>query len=267
MDAQAYHDDLLKQGYLPDDAIQFTEQHYPDFKPRPVPPVGGPPDSSFATIIAPQPMLAGKATRPDAERPIPPTGAGPMKQQGWLGIILMICMISATVFALQSPAWMSGDGSLWSVHLKDEFGLEERRVTEVNNPDDALETWEYDCDSPWESEALKECEQVVYAEHIATFGLWIAIVMGGVTIVLMLLRQINAIHFGIGQYLAYGTGLCSLLAAIGWFVSFPQLENLGLFQTYVVGPGFFTAIGGALFAFFAGATAPAQAPVEPPKAI
>ena len=30
-DAQTYHDGLIGQGYSPDDAVTFTQQHYPDF--------------------------------------------------------------------------------------------------------------------------------------------------------------------------------------------------------------------------------------------
>ena len=51
MDAQSYYESLLAQGYGPEAATQFTQQHYPGFGQAPV-------DPQPTVMPAPQPMAA-----------------------------------------------------------------------------------------------------------------------------------------------------------------------------------------------------------------
>ena len=51
MDGQGYYESLLAQGYVPEEAVKYTQQHYPDFGQAPVAP-------QPAVMPTPQPMVA-----------------------------------------------------------------------------------------------------------------------------------------------------------------------------------------------------------------
>ena len=50
MDGQAYYESLVAQGYAPQEAIKYTQQHYPGFGQAPAAP-------QPAVMPAPQPMV------------------------------------------------------------------------------------------------------------------------------------------------------------------------------------------------------------------
>ena len=78
-EAQTYYDGLVAQGHAPDQALQYTQQHYPGFQPAaavataPAPaPAPGP---AFAAAPAPAPMAA------TAPIPAAPAAVAPQIQQ------------------------------------------------------------------------------------------------------------------------------------------------------------------------------------------
>ena len=54
-EAQTYHDGLVAQGHAPDQALQYTQQHYPDFQPAAA---AAPPAAAPAQAPAPEPARA-----------------------------------------------------------------------------------------------------------------------------------------------------------------------------------------------------------------
>ena len=87
-DAQAYYDGLIGQNYAPDQALQFTQQHFPDFQPEAAAPAPAPePAPAPAPAPAPEPAAAAApagappmAAEPAAAVPMgaAPMGAAPM---------------------------------------------------------------------------------------------------------------------------------------------------------------------------------------------
>jgi TM2 domain-containing membrane protein YozV len=68
-EAQTYHDGLVAQGHAPDQALQYTQQHYPGFQPAAAA-VAAP-----APAPAPDPLAAPMAAAPMAAAPM---AAAPM---------------------------------------------------------------------------------------------------------------------------------------------------------------------------------------------
>ena len=52
MDGQAYYESLVAQGYAPQEAVKYTQQHYPEFGQAPAAP-------QVAVMPAPQTMVSG----------------------------------------------------------------------------------------------------------------------------------------------------------------------------------------------------------------
>ena len=70
-EAQTYYDGLVAQGHAPDQALQYTQQHYPDFQPAaaaaPPPPRPAPPPAPGARRrSAPAPPRISSAKPPSA---------------------------------------------------------------------------------------------------------------------------------------------------------------------------------------------------------
>ena len=76
MEASAYYESLLRQGYSPEQATQYTLQYYPDFEPS-LPEMN--PLQNPAAIPAPMPLpspLPGMPSVPQADLPPPSIGGG-----------------------------------------------------------------------------------------------------------------------------------------------------------------------------------------------
>ena len=75
-DAQGYYDGLIAQNYAPDQALQYTQQHYPDFQPAAA---AAPPAAAPAPAPAPEPVLAAPmAAAPMAAAPMAAAPVGGM---------------------------------------------------------------------------------------------------------------------------------------------------------------------------------------------
>ena len=86
-DAQAYYDGLISQNYAPDQALQHTQQYFPDFQPgaaapapepEPAPEPAPAPAPEPAAAVAPPPTAAAMAATPPASAPMdaaPPVAA------------------------------------------------------------------------------------------------------------------------------------------------------------------------------------------------
>ena len=79
MEASAYYESLLRQGYSPEQAKQYTVQYYPDFEPSIPDPIQIPPAIPTPTPLpSPHP---GMPFVPQADLPPPSLGGGlPMPQ-------------------------------------------------------------------------------------------------------------------------------------------------------------------------------------------
>ena len=64
--AQEYYDSLMAQGYTPEQAIGFTQQHFPGFSPAAAMPAPMP----APMPAAPQPMVVPMAAAPQMDMPM-----------------------------------------------------------------------------------------------------------------------------------------------------------------------------------------------------
>ena len=86
-EAQTYHDGLVAQGHAPDQALQYTQQHYPDFQPAAA---AAPPTAAPAPAPAPEPALAAPmAAAPMAAAPM---AAAPMAAAPAVGMAAPMAM-------------------------------------------------------------------------------------------------------------------------------------------------------------------------------
>jgi len=100
-DAQTYYDGLISQGYLPEQAVTFTQQYYPDFQgtapapaPAPAPAMEAP---QMTAPMIPQPM----ATEPSGEGGI-----------DIMAIAAVVCIVLALILSAVGQfngSWLSSD--------------------------------------------------------------------------------------------------------------------------------------------------------------
>ena len=93
-DAQAYYDGLIGQNYAPDQALQFTQQHFPDFQPAAAAPAPAPePAPAPAPAPAPEPAAAAA-----------PAGAPPMAAEPAAAVPMGAAPMGAAPMAAAPPA-------------------------------------------------------------------------------------------------------------------------------------------------------------------
>ena len=119
MDGQAYYESLVAQGYAPQEAIKYTQQHYPGFGQAPAAP-------QPAVMPAPQPMMAaqpmvtgmpaqqmhpaqvGTIVQPMAA-PSTNTSKGMRITNGIFGMIMSLALIGYSLFVIGMWAEVSED--------------------------------------------------------------------------------------------------------------------------------------------------------------
>ena len=144
--AQEYYDSLLAQGYTSEQAIGFTQQHFPGFSPAAAMPAPMP--------AAPQPMAAPIAAAPQMGMPMgevmpAPTGdtmaMQPSSGSNPIGYIAVVCM----VITLALSTW-SVLGGTWIAIDDDDSSNDEETYMELNNivillpPDGVFGPGDYD---------------------------------------------------------------------------------------------------------------------------
>ena len=113
--AQEYYDSLMAQGYTPEQAKGFTQQHFPGFSPA-------------VAMPAPMPAVSMPAPMPAAPQMGMPMGApmggmmpAPSDRPGvlnWVALGLTAAAIAMVFIAMFSNSWMTGEEEDFVVYLK-----------------------------------------------------------------------------------------------------------------------------------------------------
>ena len=199
--AQEYYDSLINQGYTPEQAKGFTQQHFPSFSPA-------------AAMPAPMPAT------PQMGMPMGAPIGGMMPAQGersgvlnWVALGLTAAAIALVFIAMFSNSWMTGEEEDFVVY----FGLSE---LEGGNDDSDLETEKYSvCDGDND-----ECQDVASAGTTAQIFLWIAVSVAIGSLVLMCLNNFNVYNSKFGMIACFVSGGLAIAGAIIWLVMFPDLD-------------------------------------------
>ena len=110
MDGQAYYESLVAQGYAPQEAIKYTQQHYPGFGQAPAAP-------QPAVMPAPQPMMAPQQMHPaqvgtivqQMATPSTNTSKGMRITNGIFGILMSLILIFYSLYVIGLWAEFSED--------------------------------------------------------------------------------------------------------------------------------------------------------------
>ena len=110
MDGQDYYESLVAQGYAPQEAIKYTQQHYPGFGQAPAAP-------QPAVMPAPQPMMAPQQMHPaqvgtivqQMATPSTNTSKGMRITNGIFGILMSLILIFYSLYVIGLWAEFSED--------------------------------------------------------------------------------------------------------------------------------------------------------------
>ena len=208
--AQEYYDTLMAQGYTPEQAKGFTQQHFPGFSPAAAMPASMP--------AAPQPMAM--ATAPQMGMPMGAPMGGMMPAPGvrpgvlsWVALGLTAAAITMVFIAMFSNSWMTGEEEDFEVY----FGLSE---LEAGNNDGDTDTEKYSqCDDDND-----ECQDVASAGTTGQIFLWIAVSVAIASLVLMCLNNFNVYNSKFGMIACFVSGGLAIGGAVIWLVMFPELD-------------------------------------------
>ena len=203
--AQEYYDSLMAQGYTPEQAKGFTQQHFPGFSPA---------------AAMPAPMPVPMPASPQMGMPMGAPMGGMMPAPGgrpgvlnWVALGLTAAAIAMVFIAMFSNSWMTGEEEDFVVY----FGLSE---LEGGNDDSDLETEKYSvCDDDND-----ECQDVASAGTTAQIFLWIAVSVAIGSLVLMCLNNFNVYNSKFGMIACFVSGGLAIAGAFIWLVMFPDLD-------------------------------------------
>ena len=116
--AQEYYDSLMAQGYTPEQAIGFTQQHFPGFSPAAAMPAPMP----APMPAAPQPMVVPMAAAPQMDMPMgapmggmmpapqmamqPSSGSSPI---GYIAVVCVVITLALSTWGVLGGSWMVPD--------------------------------------------------------------------------------------------------------------------------------------------------------------
>lgn len=233
-DAQSYHDGLIAQGYTPEQALQYTQQHFPDFtgaapaapEPAPMPvaepaPVAYEPAPMAAEPMAAAPMMDMGASMAVAEHKM---GDGPDKMT-WIASGMVAAAVALIFISLFSNAWMTASREMGDLEISVKEGFSEGEVTMSDSNDSMTITVDIgDCDEE-ENESKTDCEDKATAALIGQSGLWIGAVAGIAAIALILLNALGTYESGFGKIAAFASGGATIIGAVLWLIMYPAMED------------------------------------------
>ena len=229
--AQEYYDSLMAQGYTPEQAKGFTQQHFPGFSPAAAMPAPMP--------AAPQPMAAPVAAAPMGQpmgapmggmMPAPQMAMQPSSGSSPIGYIAVVCVVitlALSTWGVLGGSWMVPDDddddvtitlshTSFTSDVKDFFGTEDcdelfdmvseseledeigaevtcegDEITIIASHSERCDDWESDEDDPEDADAEEETCDVATAGLTGTIILWVAI---GVGLIATLLISFNVFN-------------------------------------------------------------------------
>ena len=201
--AREYYDSLMAQGYTPEQAKGFTQQHFAGF-------------STAMPVTMPAPIPAsGQMGMPMGEPMggMMPSPGGRPGVLNWVALGLTAAAIALVFIAIFSNSWMTGEEEDFVVY----FGLSE---LEGGNNDGDLDTEKYsECDDDND-----ECQDVASAGTTGQIFLWIAVLVAIGSLVLMCLNNFNVYNSKFGMIACFVSGGIAIGGAIIWLVMFPDLD-------------------------------------------
>ena len=217
--AQEYYDSLMAQGYTPEQAKGFTQQHFPGFSPA-------------AAMPAPMPAS------PQMGMPMGAPMGGMMPAPGdrpgvlnWVALGLTAAAIALVFIAIFSNSWMTGEEDGYEIY----FGLSEYE-------------WDYDGDTDsqtYDDCDADECPDMDSAGLTGMIFLWIAVSAAIGSLVLMCLNNFNVYNSKFGMIACFVSGGLAIAGAIIWLLMFPEVEELDELNLGA-GMAFYMAIIGGL---------------------
>ena len=259
-----YYNNLISQGYSPEQAQHFTQQQFPGFLPahQQTNQMAYPPQDDLTTMgyspdNAPQTMAAPMGGMMPATPMNSPMGgmvpATPMNSQmsgmmlpqlkdgpsvlNWVAMGLTVGAITLVFISMFTNSWMVYEDDIDEIGKQINFGL-----TEYDNDwkDDGNQyDNEQDCGGD-------ECSDMDSAGTTGLVLLWISVSVLIGSLVLICLNNFGVFQSNIGMIAAFAGGVIAIVGAIIWLTMFPQIEEL---EEISNGPGFsfyLAIIGGVL---------------------
>ena len=201
--AQEYYDSLMAQGYTPEQAKGFTQQHFPGFSPA-------------AAMPAPMPVPMPASSQMGMPMGAPMGGMMPAPGArpgvlNWVALGLTAAAIAMVFIAMFSNSWMTGE---YDEESTISFGLSEYE-SEFNDDTDSA-TYD-DCNAD-------ECPDMDSAGLTGMIFLWVAVAAAIGSLVLMLLNNFNVYNSKFGMIACFVSGGLAIAGAIIWLVMFPDLD-------------------------------------------
>tara|TARA_B100001113_G_scaffold251348_1_gene207111 strand:- start:263 stop:1054 length:792 start_codon:yes stop_codon:yes gene_type:complete len=246
-----YYNNLISQGYSPEQAQHFTQQQFPGFLPayQQTNKVAYPPQDDLTTMgyspdNAPQAMAAPmggmmpatpmNSTMGEMMLPQSKDGASVLN---WVAMGLTVGAITLVFISMFTNSWMVYEDDIDEIGKEINFGL-----TEYDNDwkDDGNQyDNEQDCGGD-------ECSDMDSAGATGLVLLWISVSVLIGSLVLICLNNFGVFQSNIGMITAFAGGVIAIAGAIIWLIMFPQIEEL---EEISNGPGFsfyLAIIGGVL---------------------
>ena len=143
--AQEYYDSLIAQGYTPDQAMSFTQQHFPGFSP------------AAAMPAAPQPMAAPMAAAPQMGMPMgapmggmmpapqmamqPSSGSSPI---GYIAVVCVVITLALSTWGVLGGSWITPDDDEMGDDVEYQYKL--REVSFIASMEDFIGLEDFTCE-------------------------------------------------------------------------------------------------------------------------
>ena len=143
--AQEYYDSLMAQGYTPEQAKGFTQQHFPGFSPAAAMPAPMP--------AAPQPMVVPMAAAPQMGMPMggmmpapqmamqPSSGSSPI---GYIAVVCVVITLALSTWGVLGGNWIVPDDDEMPDDAEYQYTL--REVIFVSSIEDFFGLDDYTCE-------------------------------------------------------------------------------------------------------------------------
>ena len=143
--AQEYYDSLIAQGYTPEQAKGFTQQHFPGFSPAAAMPAPMP--------AAPQPMVVPMAGAPQMGMPMggmmpapqmamqPSSGSSPI---GYIAVVCVVITLALSTWGVLGGNWLVPDDDEMPDDAEYQYTL--REVIFVSSIEDFFGLDDYTCE-------------------------------------------------------------------------------------------------------------------------
>jgi len=243
--AQEYYGSLIAQGYTPEQAKGFTQQHVPDFSPAAAMPAPMP--------AAPHPMAAPMAAAPQMGMPMGAPMGGMMPAPGngpsilnWVALGLVAVSITMLLIAMFEQSWMVAQDN-WIIEEEEDnfpeyyFGLSEFIIDSGGNG-------QYIAYDGWNCNE-EECSDMDSAGSTTMIILCIAILAAINALIMMCLNNFNVYNSKFGMIACFVSGNLAIIGTIIWLIMFPEVGELAPMN---VGMSFYMAIISGVFIVGAG---------------